>query len=87
MENNRRRNFFERFARQKKFDPRIPENWYPLRKEDFATTKVNGKERSDEKRREEKRREGNSSLHRESHQFYRITKGVLFLHCYTSSLM
>ena len=54
MENNRRRNFFERFARQKKFDPRIPENWYPLRKEDFATSKVNGKERREEKRRDEK---------------------------------
>jgi hypothetical protein len=40
MENNRRRNFFERYAKQKRFDPRIPDNWYSLKKEDFATAKV-----------------------------------------------
>ena len=39
-ENNRRRSFFERFAKHRQFDPRIPENWYLLSKDDYATSKV-----------------------------------------------
>eukprot|EP00026_Physarum_polycephalum_P001966 Phypoly_transcript_01970.p1 GENE.Phypoly_transcript_01970~~Phypoly_transcript_01970.p1 ORF type:complete len:954 (+),score=99.16 Phypoly_transcript_01970:90-2951(+) len=39
IENNRKRSFFERYAKVKQFDPRIPDNWYSVKKEDFAAAK------------------------------------------------
>jgi hypothetical protein len=35
-----RRKFFEEYAREHYFDPRIPTNWYEVSREDIMTSKV-----------------------------------------------
>lgn len=35
-----RRNFFEKYAKENKFDPLLPENWYSQSRANMATIKV-----------------------------------------------